>query len=87
MNAPNPDQAAAANGKTFRYGILAILGAIGCPPAGIIFAFFCLRESKGSRRRSIFARFVAGFVAVSVLTYALLFAGGRLPLTGWMIPD
>jgi hypothetical protein len=73
------------NGKTLRYGIFAILGAIGCPPAGIIFAVFCMREPKRSRRWSTFARVVVGFVALSVVVYAFLFASGQLPLTAWMV--
>jgi hypothetical protein len=75
------------NGKTWRYGIYAIIGAIGCPPMGIVFAISCLREPKKSKRWSIFARVVSGFVGLSVIAYSLLFAGGRLPLTGWVIPD
>lgn len=75
------------NGKTLRYGIFAIIGAFGCPPVGIIFAISCVREPKRSKRWSIFANVVSGLVALSVIAYSLLFAGGLLPLTGWVIPD
>ena len=72
-------------GHTVRYGIVAILGALIFPPVGVVYAVRSYREPKHSRAVRTFSVVAAVIVAVSVITYSLLFAGGVLPFTKWVI--
>ena len=83
---PGP-KPAATNGKTFLFGAIAIIGAMGCPPLAVFFAFASWREPKKTREATVVAQVALVLAGVSVVVYSLLFAGGKLPFTGWLIPD
>ena len=88
MSASSPSQTTddKAGNKALWFGIGAILGAVGCPPVGIILAFLCWQKSRRTGRWMAFARAVSVIVALGVLVYSILFAAGRLPFTAWLIP-
>jgi hypothetical protein len=82
---PGAAPAIATNGRTIGYGAFAILGGIIFPPLGIVYAYRGFREPKKTHGARSFSLVAAAFVTVCVIADSLLFAGGLLPFTRWVI--
>jgi hypothetical protein len=65
---------AASTDKTTRYGAVAILWAFLFPPAGMIYAYRCLREAGKHNNAKTLGYVACGFVAGGLVVYSLIFA-------------
>lgn len=64
MTAPGAPAAAGGNDKTTLFGVLGIILAICCWPAGLVFAILSLNQSKKNNSSPVLA--YVGFVVVAL---------------------
>jgi hypothetical protein len=88
MSTPTPVPAAPPMSNKARWlAVGAIVLGLGCPTLGIVFAYYFTHDLRRTNTRfGTFAYVTVGIVALSTLVWALLFAGDKLPFTGWLIP-
>jgi hypothetical protein len=60
--------------RTTKFGAFAIICAFVCPPAGVIWATRCWRESGKHRETRAMAYVAAGFVLFGLVAYSAAFA-------------
>lgn len=58
---------AAANDKTTLWGVLGIVGAFCCWPAGVVFAILCLLEAKKYNKPPTLAYIAFGVLALGLI--------------------